>query len=415
MDKLSERQWKRLDVVQRLKRGELTEGEAARVLGVSDRQVRRIKARIEKLGRAGVVHGNSERAPANRLPEGMREKVLRLYWKYRGFNDTHFTEKLVEVEKLKLSRSTARRILREAGVRAVRGRRPPRHRKRRDRSAQAGLMILWDGSRHPWLEDRGPLLCLMGAVDDATGELLPGAHFLEQESAAGYLTVLLEIAREKGLPLSAYGDRHGALQRNDDHWTLEEELRGEQDPTQVGRALAALSIENIAALSPQAKGRVERLWGTLQDRLVSELRLANTRTLEEANHVLQRFRLDYNRRFAKAAAEATPAWRRVRPGTDLVRICSFYYEATVQNDNTVRVARHVIDIPPGPGKRGYAKVRVEVRQLLDGTWRVYQGDHLLATWGTTALAEARPLKRRKRSAASRAFRQAVTRIAFSLP
>jgi hypothetical protein len=276
-------------------------------------------------------------------------------------------------------------------------------------------MILWDGSRHPWLEERGPYLCLMGAVDDATSELLPGAHFLEQESSAGYLTVLLEIAREKGLPLSAYGDRHGALQRNDDHWTLEEELRGKQDPTQVGRALAALEIEKIAALSPQAKGRVERLWGTLQDRLVSELRLAKARTLEQANQVLRWYLPQYNQRFAKVAANATPAWRRVRHGTDIKRICSFYYEATVQNDNTVRIEKNVIDIPPGPGKRGYAKARVEVRQLLDGSWRVYQGDQLLAVSEATALGPVRPRKQRKRSAASRAFRRAVNEFAYSLP
>ncbi len=196
------------------------------------------------------------------------------------------------------------------------------------------MMILWDGSRHAWLEDRGPLLCLMAAVDDATGELLPGAHFVEQECAAGYLRVLLAISREKGIPLSGYMDRHGSLRRNDDHWTLEEELRGLQDPTHVGRALAALEIEAIFALSPQAKGRVERLWGTLQDRLVSELRLAGARTVEEANALLEWFRPDYNARFARPPLEVQPAWRKVRKGLDLDRICSFYYEATVQNDNS---------------------------------------------------------------------------------
>lgn len=119
-------------------------------------------------------------------------------------------------------------------------------------------MILWDGSRHDWLEGRGPMLCLIGAIDDATSEFLPGTHFLEQECAAGYLTVLRAIAREKGLPHAAYGDRHGSLTRNDDYWTMEEELRGEQVLTHVGRALRELEIEKIDALSPQAKGRVER-------------------------------------------------------------------------------------------------------------------------------------------------------------
>jgi hypothetical protein len=268
-------------------------------------------------------------------------------------------------------------------------------------------MILWDGSRHAWLEDRGPMLCLMGAVDDATSELLPGAHFLDQECSAGYLRVLLAIAEEKGLPLSAYGDQHGSLKRNDDSWTLAEELRGEQDLTQVGRALRALGVERIDALSPQAKGRVERLWGTLQDRLVSELRLAKARTVEQANTVLERFRPEHNRRFAIAPAEQEPAWRLVRQSLDLRRICAFEYTATVLNDNTVRISGHIIDIPPGPGDKGYARSRVTVVQTLDGAWRVYKGDALIASKATTTIKEPRALRRRKRSAASTAFRQAV--------
>jgi hypothetical protein len=120
--------------------------------------------------------------------------------RYSGFNDRHFTENLAEVEGIVLSRPTVRRILRQAGIGAARRRLPPRHRRRRERKARAGLMILWDGSRHAWLEDRGPMLCLMGAVDDATSELLPGPHFVEQECTAGYLRVLLAIAQEKGLP-----------------------------------------------------------------------------------------------------------------------------------------------------------------------------------------------------------------------
>jgi hypothetical protein len=240
------------------------------------------------------------------------------------------------------------------------------------------------------------MLCLMGAIDDATGELLPGAHFVEQECAAGYLQVLKAIAQEKGVPLSAYMDRHGSLKRNDAHWTLEEELRGAQDPTQVGRALHALEVEVIYALSPQAKGRVERLWGTLQDRLVSELRLAGATTVDDANAVLEAFRPDYNRRFAVPPAEATSAWRPVRRGVDLERICSFHYEATVLNDNTVRLAGMVIDIPPGPRKRSYAGVRIELRQLLDGSWRVYLDDTVIATAAATATDELRALRRRRR-------------------
>jgi hypothetical protein len=407
MERMSERDWKRLDVVRRVEQGEVAVCQGAQILGLSARWLLELRKAVRVEGRGGLVHGNSGRAPANRLGEEVREAIVELArTKYAGFNDQHFTEKLVEVEEIAVSRSTVRRLLREARVGQSRKRRGSKHRRRRDRRAQAGAMVLWDGSRHDWLEGRGPMLCLMGAIDDATGELLPGAHFVDQECAAGYLRTLYAIVRERGIPHSAYMDRHGALKRNDEHWTLEEELRGEQDLTHVGHALRALEIEPIFALSPQAKGRVERLWKTLQDRLVSELRLAKASTMEEANRVLQAYVPDHNRRFAIAPQESSPAWRAVR-GLDPERICSFRYEATVGNDNAVRLAGQVFDIAPGPGGRSYAKARVEIRQLLDGTWRLYVKDELVASRVASEPKELKPLKRRKRSATDRAFRRAV--------
>lgn len=409
MDRMSGKQWKRLDAVRRIRDGELTIGEAARVLGLSVRQARRILRAVEKRGAEGLRHGNEGRSPAHRVGAGVRKRVLWLMrHRYEGFNDQHFTEKLAEEEGIRLSKSTVRRILRAAGVGPARKRRPRKHRRRRERKAQAGLMLLWDGSRHDWLEGRGAMMCLMGAIDDATGELLPGAHFVEQESAAAYLRVLLDIVRAKGIPWTAYMDQHGSLKRNDAHWSVEEELRGEQEPTQVGWALKALGIEPIFALSPQAKGRVERVWGTLQDRLCSELRLAGACTISEANEVLGRHLPVHNRRFAVQARDATPAWRPVRRGMDLERICSFRYEATVANDNVVRIGGNVIDIPPGPSRRTYAQARVEVRQYLDGSWRVFGRDGLLATVAASGpIGELRTLKKRKRSQSNEAFRKAV--------
>ena len=415
MELMSERQWKRADVIKRLAKGLLTTAMAATVLGLSERQVRRIRRAVEERGRAALVHGNRGRRPSNTTADKVRARVVKLFeTKYVGFNDQHFTEKLVEEEGLSVSRPTVQRILRGAGLRAARVRRPPKHHRRRERKSQAGLMLLWDGSRHDWLEGRGPVLCLMGAIEDATGELLPGAHFVEQECAAGYLGTLRAVVADKGVPHSIYMDRHGSLVRSDDQWTLEEELRGEQDPTQVGRALKALDIEAIYALSPQAKGRVERLWGTLQDRLVSELRLAKACTPAQANAVLERYRHDFNRRFT-VEASGPPAWRKVPAGLDLDRVCSFRYAATVQNDNTVRTGGLVLDVPPGPRGRSYARARVEVRQLLDGSWRVYHGERCIATATRTDVGELRARRQRKRSAASRAFRRAVTSTAASLP
>ena len=288
---MSQGQWRKLDVVERVERGELTVSEGAQVLGLSRRQMQRLRKKVRAVGAKGVEHGNAGRPPRHKTPDAIRERVLALCRdKYAGFNDQHFTEKLAEAEGIPLSRQTVRRFLREAGIGSVRKRRPVTHRRRRDRRPQAGQMILWDGSRHDWLEGRGPRLCLMGAIDDATGEFLPGAHFVEQECSVGYLRVLRDIIVVKGVPLSAYMDRHGSLRRNDKSWTKEEQLAGRQEPTHVRRALDDLRVQVIYALSPQAKGRVERLWGTLQDRLVSELRLAGANDARSANKVLLKYR-----------------------------------------------------------------------------------------------------------------------------
>lgn len=411
---MSERQWKVIDVVKRVESGLLTSRQGAQIAGVSTRQFLRIRGRVAVEGKKAVVHGNRGRAPSNKLSDEKRAKVVELRrTKYAGFNDQHFTEKLAAAEAIATSCSTVRRLLRKEGIGAEQKRRARKHRRRRERKAQEGLMLLWDGSRHDWLEGRGPWLCLVGAIDDATGQVMPGAHFGLQETSVAYLRTLRAIVLEKGVPFSIYQDRHSALQRNDENWTLEEELRGKQDPTQVGRAMAVLGIEAIYALSPQAKGRVERLWKTFQDRLCSELRLAGATTIVEANEVLQRFVADFNRRFAVEAKDAEPAWRRLKVDAD--EACSFLYEASVGNDNAVRLEGEVIDIPPGPKGRSYARARVQVRQLLDASWRIHHRGALIATKAASALAELRPRARKKRSAASRAFRKGISQVAVSLP
>lgn len=387
---MTAKQWKRLDVVERVGKGELTAKQAAVLLKTSLRNFRRIRRRVEAAGRDGVVHGNTARSAWNRIAEDVRELVLKLArTRYVGFNDHHLTEKLVEVEGVEISRQSVQRILREAGDVAVRRRRPRKHRRRRDRKAQAGMMLLWDGSRHDWLEDRGPRFTLVGAIDDATGEVMPGAHFVDQECAAAYLKILREVARAKGLPFSIYMDRHGSLKRNDKLATVEEELDGKAIPTQVGRALETLGIEPIFALSPQAKGRVERLWGTFQDRLVSELRLAKVTDIDGANELLEKFIPDFNRRFGVRPSEKTSAWRRAPCGVDLELICAFRYEVVVGNDNAVRLAKTVIDIPPGPKARSYAKAAVTVFQLLSGEWQVFHQGKKIATAASTNVGELR--------------------------
>jgi hypothetical protein len=395
---MSARQWRRWDLLERVERGELTMGEAAQLLGLSVRQLRRVRRRVEREGRRALAHGNRGRPPHNRLDEATRARIATLrQGRYAGFNDVHFAEKLAtEVPPVRVSAATVRRVLRAAGIAAVRRRRPPKHRRRRERMAQVGLMLLWDGSRHDWLEGRGPWLTLVGAVDDATGAIMPGAHFATQECAAAYLHVLHAIVATHGRPAAIYMDQHGALKRNDDNWTLAEERRGRQDPTQVGQALEALGIRAIYATSPQAKGRVERLWKTLQDRVVSELRLAGVTTAAAATAVLTQLIPTLNAQFARRPASLRPAWQPVPRGVDLTRVCSLRYEATVLRDNTVRLGGLVIDIPPGPRRRSYADKHVDVCHLLDGTWCIYLGERLLATHAATTTGELRALRQRRK-------------------
>jgi DNA-binding transcriptional ArsR family regulator len=376
--RVSQGELHRMHVVRLTVEGRESVGRAAKLLGISARQMKRLRRKMKERGVEGLLHGNRGKRPWNKTALEKIEKVIQLArGRYQGLNDTHLTEKLKEKEKINLSRPTVRRVLRGAGIVAVRKRGVKRHYKRRERKAQEGALVLWDGSPHRWFGEKQGEWSLMAVIDDATGAFLCGVFAL-QEDAQSYLMCLKQMLLEKGIPLAIYMDRHGIFRRNDEHWTLEEQLAGEQTPTQVGQALRVLGIEPIFALSPQAKGRVERLFNTLQDRLVQELRLARITTPEKATiFVNGSFKVDFNARFAKQARESQAAWRPLPKAVDVDRICSFRYEATVGNDNAVRLAGMILDIPAGPRRRGYAKARVELRQLIDGRWRVYYKDELL--------------------------------------
>ena len=397
--RVSQKDVHRMHVVRLTMEGRETVGKAAKLLGISARQMKRLRRKVKERGIKGVLHGNRGKAAWNKTVSEKIKQVLELArGRYQGLNDTHLTEKLKEKEKITLGRPTVRRILRQGGIAPVRKRGVKRHYKRRERKAQEGALLLWDGSPHHWFGDQQGECNLTAVIDDATGALLYGV-FTAEEDAQSYLICLREILLEKGIPLALYMDRHGIFRRNDDHWSLREQLAGEQTPTQVGQALRALGIETIFALSPQAKGRVERLFNTLQDRLVQELRLAGISTPQEASSFLNRpFKVDFNARFAKPARESQTAWRALPKGLDVDRICSFSYQATVGNDNAVRLGGIILDIPPGPRHRGYAKARVEVRQLLDGRWRVYAKEQiLLETTPPIVQAPLRTLRRKHRT------------------
>jgi transposase len=367
--------------------GKITLGEAAKKIGVSYRQAKRIRRALRIKGVKGIIHGNTGRIPWNRTTDCIRQRVIEFSRElYRDFNDMHFTEELSEDQKIELSRETVRKLRRRVGIEPKRRRRAPGHRKRRERKAQEGAMVLWDGSPHHWLGPDHPACCLMAAIDDATGKLLV-ARFFPFEGSSGYLWLLRELVKRHGIPLVMYHDRHGSLHRNDSHWSLEEQLAGRQEPTQVGLALEALGIESIAALSPQAKGRIERLFGTLQDRLIAELGLEGVQSLEAANRFLKVFISRFNRRFAVCPRESEKAWRKVPLELDLDRMISFRYRSVVGNDNSVRIGGLILDLPPGPHRRSYAKAHVELRQLLNGAWRVYYQDQVIAKHPSTELRD----------------------------
>lgn len=355
--------------------GRLTAGEAAELMSLSQRQERRLRHAFLRDGPAALVHGNRGRKPVHALETGLRERVAALaQGLYSGCNDQHFTELLAEREGIVLSRASVRRILRGVGLRSPQRRRAPRHRSRRERMPQAGMLLQVDGSRHQWFGPDGPWLTLIGGIDDATGDV-PYAIFREQEDAQGYLLLLREVARRRGLPLALYSDRHKIFQSEPkEPLTLAEELAGKPLPTQVRRVLDELGITWIGARSPQAKGRIERLWRTFQDRLYQELRLAGVTTLEQANAALPALLARHNARFRQPPAEPGSAYRRLPTGKRPNDVFCFRYWRTISMDNVVSLDGRIITIPPGPRRRSYARARVEVREHLDGSASVhYQG------------------------------------------
>jgi len=344
--------------------GKITNAEGARALHLTVRQFKRLKARVRTEGVAGLPHRARGRPGRRHLGADLREQVVTLMTTvYDGFNDVHLTEKLRERHALPVSRATVRRLRLALGRPARRRRRAPKHRSRRDRAPALGQLAQLDGSPFAWFEERGPVSTLHGVIDDATS--LPLAlGFRPTEDLHGYFTVLRQVCRTYGVPTTLYGDRLNVFQRNDHHWTLEEELRGKQDPTHFGRALQDLGVGFIAAQSPQAKGRIERLWATLQDRLTSELRLRGIATLEAANAYLPEFLADFQRRFPTPPASPTAAWRPAPCDLELILSCR--YRRVVARDNTVQLGGRWLQVPPGPGGASYAGRRLEVRELLDG-------------------------------------------------
>jgi transposase len=377
---LSPKEQDRLILLNQVGKDRLTVDKAAVLLTLSERHVWRLLAAYRKEGAAALAHGNRGRKPANAIGEQLRQEVLELATtKYEGFNHLHFTEKLAECESLFISRSSVRNILLESGIRSPRKRRPPKHRSRRERYPEEGMLLQIDSSPHDWLEGRGPPLTLIGAIDDATGKV-PYAFFQEQEDSKGYFLLLKGIVLKCGIPLALYHDRHSIFEVTPDKSpSLEEQLEGKKPLTQFGRLMEELGITSISALSPQAKGRIERLWGTFQDRLKSELRLASAKTKIEANRVLANFLPDYNRKFSVSALAPELAYRKAEESFEANEFFCFKYSRTVGGDNVVRFGRQRLQVLPSPERLSYAHCKVEVHVRLDDSLGIYYQGKLLST------------------------------------
>ena len=364
---LTMRQWKRVDIIRSALEQKMTTRQAAQILGLSRRQVQRLKKRVRQKGPPGVLHGNRGRKPPHAFPAELKHHVIDLVKStYFDFNFCHLSEILATEQGLLINRETLRRWLRPLGF-GKKPRKRPTHRKRRKRSPQLGQMLFLDGSPHQWFGSKASTLIL--CTDDATGKPLWGL-FQDQEDLTGCLRVCLEVFNTHGLPQSLYLDRAS-------HFTTTRQgglhrLQNDTKPTQFERAMDELGIRLIFAHSPQARGRAERIHGTFQDRLVAELRLRGIQNHHQATHYLnEHFIPAYGRRFAVQPENRCAAWRPLPPQLDIRNTLCKRFHRTVKNDNTISVAAHIIQLLPTAQRRHFVKAKVKVNQWIDGSWHVF--------------------------------------------
>ena len=324
---------KKLEVIKQVERGMIRQKAGASLLKLSTRQVRRLQRKLQEKGAEGVIHGNRGRKSRRRIKESVREKIIRLrHEKYTDFKPTFFTEKLKEDEGIKVSKETVRNILIEAGEWQVRVKRE-RHCRWRERKECFGEMLQLDGSHHDWLEGRGSRMVLMKFVDDATSRSF--GRFYEYEGTWPALDLTLRYIKKYGIPRQIYADRHTTYKAFREA-TTEELLRNENPKSEYKRIVDSLGVVLINANSPQAKGRVERNFGTDQDRLVKEMRLAGVCTMEEANRFLGSYWIKHNRKFAVKPVQEQDIHAQIPEGLNLKKLFRIRIERTVRNDNTVQ-------------------------------------------------------------------------------
>lgn len=361
-------------ILSRYEAAEFSQAEAAELLGIGERTFRRWRQRFEDEGEAGLLDRRLGKASGKRVPSDWSEEVEALYrTRYAGFTAKHFHEHLVKEHNFSWGYTWTKTFLYSKGL-LEKAKRRGAHRRKRERRPLPGMMLHQDGSMHVWLAGQ-PALDLIVTLDDATSAIY-SAFLIEEEGTASTFRALMEVFGTHGLPMSLYTDR-GA------HYFYTPTAGGEVDrsrPTQVGRALERLGVEHIAAYSPQARGRSERVFHTLQDRLVKELALKEIDTVEAANLFLCDVYIpEYNARFAVAAAQEGTAFVAI-PGVDLAEILCVQEERQVGNDNCVSFNRLKLQIPESPLRAHFVKTRVKVRQYPDGTHAIFYGPRCLGRY-----------------------------------
>lgn len=359
---ISQEELKRLHLIYKALGREIKQGEAAEILSISDRQVRRLIKRVKEEGDGGIRHKSRGRPSNRRVAEEIKDKAINLYRKrYADFGPTLAAEKLLEIHKIKISDETLRKWLQESGD-IKKTRKGRAHRKWRERKNHFGEMVQMDGSHHDWLEGRGDKSVLMGYIDDATNNIF--ARFYEYEGTIPAMDSFRHYVEKYGLPMSIYLDRHTTY-KSTAKPTIEDELNNTEPLSQFERAMKELGVEIIHANSPQAKGRIERLFKTLQDRLVKEMRLEGIKTTAEANKFLENYLPDYNKRFAVTPRKEANLHREAPKDLPLDKVLRIKTERTLRNDFTIAHNRKLYQIED---KTRAKKVTIE--EKLDGRMEI---------------------------------------------
>lgn len=361
---------KRATLIEACIKGQCTVKQVANALGLSERRVKQIKKEVKENGVKSIQHGNRGRKPKNTISDETRKRILELRssYEYEISNFKHFQELLKERENIDISYSALYNILRSAGIKS-----PKKHRKtklhhRRKRKECEGMMLQADGTPFDWFET-GEKYSLHGFIDDATGKIT-GLYMCKNECLLGYLEVLRQTLENYGIPISLYPDKYSVFfppKKVDDHITIEEQLNGrEKGITQFGRIIEELGIEMFPASSPQAKGRIERLWETLQSRLVTEFRINKIKTIDEANNFLIEYIGKYNSKFAIKATNSKNVFLKLPKRYDLDELLCVKFERTIDNAGVFSINNskfQIIDknLPPKTRVQIYISQKIGMR------------------------------------------------------